>query len=422
MKALVSLLIIYTGFVIAYFINGYLAQHLQLEGLGDYSTALSIASISASIVVLGGQAAARRFLPQYIKDKKFSETKGYVNYFLKNILLLSALFIVAALLISVALKYFGLDHLRHEALLATSLIPLIAMSTFAGSIIQSMHKFYAAIIPHQVIRPVLFLSGCATWIYFLDSFNEYEAIALNFAAMSITIMVQLFLMYRAIPFQMSTINPIYFKVEWHKVSIPLFYSTLANSFLIRMDILALELFHVNESEVGVFVLLIFIASMVWINFAATANVISPRISQYDNDKKGLQKLFSQSLLFMICGNIISASIIVIFADEILAWFHGDMASYKDWLYVVVIGASVNSVLEVASPFLRFGGLQNKSAKIATFTIIINLIFMPLGVMFYGMEGAIIVLVSTRFIRGLGYMICLSRESGLKFFPAFGAAE
>ena len=65
-----------------------------------------------------------------------------------------------ALLAAAAFEHFGLEHLSHEALFAMCIAPLVAMSLFFGSIIQSMQRTAAAILQHEVMRPALFLLGC----------------------------------------------------------------------------------------------------------------------------------------------------------------------------------------------------------------------------------------------------------------------
>ena len=196
------------------------------------------------------------------------------------------------------------------------------------------------------------------------------------------------------------------------------FSDLANYFLLRMDTLALELLHTNEQEVGIFSLLLFIPSLVWMNFSSVSNVISPKISELDKDEKELQKLFDKSFRFLILSNLMVAGGIAIFADPILNWFHADMLGYKNWLYFLLAGAALNRSLEVASPFLRFGGYHDTSAKVANFILMANLAVTPLSILFYGIEGAITALVSMRFVRGMSYMYCVRRYIGLKPLGVF----
>ena len=66
-----------------------------------------------------------------------------------------------------------------------------------------------------------------------------------------------YLLNHALPFPFMGTAPVYDISTWHKVSLPLLYSAMANSFMVRIDVLALEIMHTSEHEVGVFILLDF---------------------------------------------------------------------------------------------------------------------------------------------------------------------
>jgi len=114
--------------------------------------ALGIASIGGALLILGGQAASRQFIPRYLSAEQRGEAKGFIGHYLKMALLIGIGAAAVSLLAAAAFEYFGLEHLSHEA--------LFAMSLFFGSIIQSMQRTAAAILQHEVMRPALFLLGC----------------------------------------------------------------------------------------------------------------------------------------------------------------------------------------------------------------------------------------------------------------------
>ena len=306
-----------------------------------------------------------------------------------------------ALLAAGLFEYLNLERLTHEALFAICIAPLIAISMFLGAIIQSMRRTVASIVPHEIMRPALFLAGCYVWLLFFPTFNEYVAIGILFVAMCLVVATQVYLLMGGLPFSWFGTVPAYDREAWHKVSIPLLYSALANSILVRVDVLALEILHTDENAVGVFTLLIFIASLVWMSLNATNNVVSPRIAELEGDLPGLQKLYSGAVVSAFAINVTLAGLIAIFADAILGWFHGDLLNYKNWLYVVLAAAAVNCTIEVASPFVRLGGLQKEAAKVASAVLICTLVVTPLAIYLYGMEGAIVALIAMRFLRGAG---------------------
>ena len=395
--------IVYAGFAATFGVNGYLTRHLDLDGLGDFRVAISIASIAAAIVIFGGQAAAGRFIPQYLSTEQWGKAKGFIKHYLKIALMLGGAATVVSLLAASAFDYFGMRHLMHESLFAIVITPIIAVSLFFGSIIQSMHRPVSAILPSELLKPVLFLLGCILWLQIFPTFNDFEVIFIFFVVNLVVVTMQYYLLSHALPFPFVGTAPVYDTSTWHKVSLPLLYSVMANSFMVRIDVLALEIMHASEHEVGVFILLAFICSPVWMTFTSMNNVISPKIAELDGDKAGLKRLFGNSFKFLILSNLAVAALIIVFADLILNWFHGDLPTYKNWLYVLLAGSVVNCAIEVASPFLRFGGHQDKSAKVASIALMANLVVTPLGILLYGMEGAIIALVVMRFARCMGYM-------------------
>ncbi|ASQ90169.1 hypothetical protein CHL67_03800 [Prosthecochloris sp. GSB1] len=91
-----------------------------------------------------------------------------------------------------------------------------------------------------------------------------------------------------------------------------------------------------------------------------------------------------------------------------------MVSHKNWLYVILIGTSVNSILQLASPFLRLSGYAREVSLISGRILMINFVSAPVMVNFYGLEGAIVSLIGLRFLRGLWYSFRLKTLHGISF--------
>jgi hypothetical protein len=90
-----------------------------------------------------------------------------------------------------------------------------------------------------------------------------------------------------------------------------------------------------------------------------------------------------------------------------------MAGYKALLFVMLAGTAVNCALETASPFIRFGGHQDKVAKVAAYVLTANLIVTPSAVYLFGLEGAVASIIGMSFVRGMSYMYILRRFAGIK---------
>ncbi len=419
-KPFFTILVVYVGFFLGMLVDGYLARHLDLDGLGDYKVALSVASIASALVVLGGQGAVRRFVPTYIGQQKFAEAKGFIAYFLKTALKLGSAATAVSLGFAIVVKLFGYESLYHEAMMAIVITPLIAVSLFLGATTQSLHRPVLAIMPNELLKPALFYLGIVIWLRLFSTFNEIETIGILFVASAIQVTVQIVLMRRALPFHWSEIAAVYDADTWRRVSLPLLYSALINSFLVRVDILALEILDESDHAVGVFAILVLITALVWKNYMVMSTLISPRIAELDNDGEGRQRLYNQALTFLLLSNIAVISVVWFFADGILEWFHGDMPEYKPWLGFLLVGAAVNCTLEGASPFVRFGGHHDKVARLASAIMAANVVVTCGAVLAYGLQGALVSLVAMRTIRGLSYMFIARRHMGLRPFGRFAA--
>ncbi len=405
-KILPVLAITYAGFFVTYALNKYLVTHLELEGLGDFNIGLSLAGIFAGILTYGGNASIKKFIPIYIQDKNFGAIVGCLKYYSKTILGLSGLLILFYFFADFGFSFYELESLRHEALEIVLLAPLLAFGMLFGSTLQALHKDKLAIIPDKLIKPGLFWLVCFVWLFIYGSPDLSQVILIAFFVLLATLLIEIYLVKRTIPFDLTSVVPTLSRAEWNKVGLPILYTAMATSFLIRIDILSLEILHTSEAEIGVFSLLIFIASIIWLNFVSVCNVFTPRISEAGKDSILIQQIYNKALSIIIGSNIVVGMLIWFFSKEILLSFSPEMLAYEFWLYVIVAGACINSCLELSSFFLRFSGHQNIAKRNTTISLILNLILTPILILLYGMPGAIIALIIANFVRGVsnGYMM------------------
>lgn len=411
-KIYICLLITYSGFALSYALNKYLATHLDLGGLGDFKVGLSIASLFAFLITFGANGSIKRFVPKYIKDSDFGSVAGLIRYYSKNIFRLAGVLLLLYALFYLLIQYFGLEKLKHDAVEVVLLAPILALTMFMGSTLQARHKTFQSMIPHEILKPAMFLVLCYIWFHFYGSPTINEVIVLFTLTILSTLLVQFIFVKKALPFKFNSETPISHKKEWNAVGLPLLYSTLANSFLVLIDILSLEILHTNEKEVGVFSLLIFIVSIVWLNLGSLLSLITPQISETE-EVAVWQKIYNRGFLFMVVSNLVVGILIAIFADDILANFSTEMLDYKGWLIVILVAACVNSSLEIASAFLRFTGHQKQAKQNTNLVMILNLILTPTLILLYGLPGVLVALVISRFVRSFNYARLMKKHVGIK---------
>ena len=412
MGNIILLSILYAGFITQYAVNIFLTRNLDLDGLGDFNVAVSVATICSVIFLLGGDSGLNRFIPRYLENKDYKKIKGYIVYYLKLTLIISFCFCLLSFTADFFLGYYHLEKLLHESYFAMILTPALAVFTIMGESLLAIHRRYASSLTTELLKPLLFLASVSVWLFFNTAINEYEAIVLLLLSLSITIIAQSWLFLKSIPFDFFSENMQISIPEWRTVCVPMLVTYLANNFVSFVELWSLEILHKNEKSVGVFSLLVFIASIIWVNFTALYYFISSRISSIEQDRQSLQENYRKSARRLLLINFFTTSVLIFNAETILDWLHGDMAAYKNWLYFILIGTSINSVLQLASPFLRLSGYAREASIISSRILMISVISAPVMIYFFGLEGAVVSLVGLRFLRGLWYSFRLKAVHGI----------
>ena len=412
MKNIILLAILYAGFTAEYVANKFLTGNLDLDGLGDFNVAVSVATLFSVIFILGGDSGLNRFIPKYLENREWKKIKGYIAYYLKLTLIICLSAGILSLAIDYFLRRYHLEKLLHESYFAMILTPALSVFTILGALLLAMHRRYLSSLTTELLKPLLFLAGIRIWIYFNATINEYEAVALLLSSLLLTVTVQSWLSLKSIPFDFFGEKLQLCIPEWRSACIPMLITDLSNNFVSVIEIWSLELLHHNEKSVGAFSLLVFISSIIWVNFSAILYFISSRISTIENDRKALQKYYSGNALWLLLINIFTASILIVNAEAILGWFHSDMIAYRNWFCFIVVGTTINALLRLASPFLRLSGYAREASAISGKILVISTVVTPVAIWVFGIEGAMVSLVGIHFIRGLWYSVSLKTVRGI----------
>ncbi|ASQ90170.1 hypothetical protein CHL67_03805 [Prosthecochloris sp. GSB1] len=284
MGPIILLAILHAGFLAQYAVNILLTRNLDLDGLGDFNVAISVAATFSALFLLGGDSGLNRFIPKYLDSKDWGNIKGYIVHYLKLALVMSLCFSIVSLVADGLFRHYHLEKLLHESYFAMILAPALALITLLGESLLAVHRRYASSLTTELLKPLLFLAGIGIWLFFSPTINEYEATALLLLSLALTFGLQSWLLLRSIPFDFLSQRPRLSIPEWKAVCIPMLITFLANNFVSFVELWSLELLHKSETSVGVFSLLVFIASIIWVNFTALYYFISSRISTFDNNR------------------------------------------------------------------------------------------------------------------------------------------
>lgn len=416
-KFVISLLVLYAGFVAYLFTNREIAKRLNLDGLGDVSVSLSIAAIASAFLLYGGGGAAKRFLPDYIRNRDYAGARGFVLFFLALCLALALAAAALALSGAFALQFFLdsplMEKVYREVLFAAALAPLFAINHLLSSTHQACDRPVIALMPYEIIRPLVVLGGIFVAATLITQIHDYHVIGVYIVGSLILIAFQFLWLIPTQPQILKKPNDYSGRKDWLDIGKSLFFSGCVVVIIRRVDLIAIEIFHPDEAAVGAFVMLVLCAEIVWLNVDAVSNVMSHRIAGLRNDRTGLEALIFRSIRTVFVMGVLASIVLITFSKELVTFLHPSLEKYAPWLIFLAAGAVVNSCLEVFVYVVRYGGLHEDAAKWAKVVLLVNVVLTSGAVIVGGLEGALMSVVFIGFARGLLYVWLTVRKLGLR---------
>lgn len=414
---LISLLVLYAGFTAYVFTNREVAKRLNLDGLGDVSVSLGIASIAAAFLLYGGGGVAKRFVPEYIRNRDYAGARGLVLFFIAVCLTLALGAGALALSGAFTLQFFFdgpvIDRIYREVLFAMALAPLLAMHHLLSATHQACDRPVIALLPYEVIRPLVVLGGIFLAAMLITQIHDYHIIGVYIIGSLILIAFQLLWLVPTQPQILKKPNDYGARKEWLAIGKSLFFSGCVMAIIRRVDLLAIEIFHPDEAAVGAFVMLILCAEIVWLNVDAVSNVMSHKIAGLRNDRNGLEALIFRSIRTVFVMGILASIVLITFSRELVTFLHPSLEKYAPWLVFLAAGAVVNSCLEVFVYVVRYGGLHEEAARWSRVVLVANIVLTSGAVIVGGLEGALMSVVFIGFARGMLYVWLVVRKLGLR---------
>lgn len=164
----------------------------------------------------------------------------------------------------------------------------------------------------------------------------------------------------------------------------------------NIQIIYLEAFFPNEATVGRFAVLILLNSTYWTLCQGVFNITNPLIN-VKGSKYSLKKLYFSNYLIILCCSAILTATLLVFANNILAWFGSEFTSISVWIYIIAITNIVAIPFAASYSILEYSHYQKQLLILNAVVFAFVLISMPLFVTWWGSIGAVISLACTNLI-------------------------
>ncbi len=222
-------LLLPVGLALHYCLNVVLARVMTVEGYGTFAFAQSLATILALVAAMGFSTSMLRLVTGYCRDGEFARLRGLVT---GSLSIISAAAMLLALLLSVIVVALP-EHRKGLVWAAVILLPL-TLDAWREASMRGLHRTTAAILPRQVLLPLLTLS----LVLGLGLKGE-GAVLLAFAGALLTVeLVGLIQLRQTLSF-LTEVRGTYRLRYWLRVSVPMGGAALLQLGINRWDIVVL---------------------------------------------------------------------------------------------------------------------------------------------------------------------------------------
>jgi O-antigen/teichoic acid export membrane protein len=399
------------GYVVKYFLNVFLANHMTQEFYGDFSVALRTLEIAATTLLLGTNISAVRYLPQYINRDDQQQTKRYISW---NFHLIKYSFV--AMTITVLLTIFSMliFHLldikrfseHHLALYILSITPLVSMVMLFGSYLLSNNHYVLSVFISEVAKSIIIIGFFSVTILLLQiPLNCAHVIGVLLVAFIILFIFEFFLIIKLEYIPKNTFK--HFKIiklsqqNWLKSSLKLFIHKITFHLICAVDLFVVEIITPNEPDVGMYAAAIAIGGFIWLIPDNIYTLIKPKISSMicnQKEKIPLQRLLNKTnlIIYVIVGVVVSC--IIVFSNFLLQNFGETYTIIQPALIILVLGYSVGVLSKSPAMIMTYGGEETNLLKITLFELGFAIVITALLTYFFGLIGTAISTGVTLIIR------------------------
>lgn len=400
----------------------FLSRQMGAGLFGNYSVALAVLSIGASITLLGTDNAANRFVSKFYHEFEHEQLVKYFAWnmgLIKKSFKMSLYFSALLLIISIILHFTSLVKIHSYDLTfyALWLIPLAAFTMLLSSYIISFHRVllgtvYKSFLVHVFILLYFLI---AVYVFGLNIKNNFIIVSvwlLSFATLLfIEILTLKFHKRFADLLTAITAKNIIFNEEmrhlWYSTSIHLILSRMMYLIIRYIDLFVVRIFSTDPSAAGQYSIIMIITHIIYFIPVSIVFLIRPTIGEsYDKPEEypALQEALNSVNIVIYLTTPIFLFIIIYWRAEILALFGPAFVEAKLSLIILSLGVSVLGLTRVARALLTFSGNELVVLGISVISLLLLVLLGIPATILYGLEGMAIVVALSCIFQGLACVV------------------
>lgn len=393
-----------------------LARLLSLEDYGSYTYIMAWIGMASGFTSLGFSTSIIRFIPEYLKQYEYAKLKGVIKTSLFVTIGCSTLFAVVGLsLISVVPALSSDAGYSFEVYLyAVGILVGLALVKIFGSIEKGKKRMFMAHAPSQLFKHMLIGAGVfGLWLY-KENIDVGDAVISTLIAAGLLVFWHLITVNNRWADNTLAGETTYQFKKWMKISLPLL---LISGFLLilnRTDVIMLGIFS-TKAQVGIYNVAYKVATLTSFILMAVNAIAAPTISElyHQGKMEELQEFAIKVAHLIFWPTLVLSAILVLAAGFILSLFGKEFIAGYTLLIILLGGQLVNACVGSVGYYLNMTGHERDSAKVFGAAALLNIIFNPIAIYFYGAVGAAVVTTITTSLWNIWLYYLVKKKVGVR---------
>ncbi len=385
-KSFGSSLVKFSGMFLGLLLSVFIGRTLGTEGLGIINLSNRIVNICIIVGLFGfSQVLIKDIsIARHNKDVQSIKNIMYSSYLFNGILstIISLTLILNANWLSNVV--FKDPALKWPLVIASiAMVPMIFSRIFAAGLVAYRKVWQSNLVDRTLSVAIISLILGILWLLGVEITLNLTAICYGVSRLFVAITM---LIYWSGLFN-SKLHPIYIGKEIRRISTPIFWGSLATSFMTNLDLIILARF-VDSQQVGIYAVctrLAFLSSII-LNIVGPA--ISPKLAVLfkNGETKKLEKLMQQTTLGLGLIAVI-VLIVLVFGGRFILNIWGKDFVEGYWILVILsIGQFFNIGTGACGLLLMMTGYERIQGNISIIFLLIYLVLAFTLIYFHGAIG------------------------------------
>lgn len=409
----VLILLAVASFIARYLLNILLARHFSAQLYGDFSIAIKVLGIVATMSLLGTNTSSKRFLAKYLHQFKDDDVYGYINWnfrFIFRTFVLCIIVAIASLCVMHLLHFYHIKYLEtyHLAVFMLWIAPLMALFILLGSYLTCTRRVMLSYFLLNVAKNVMMLVFFSVSIFFLSvSFTHIVIFRHLFLLLCFLLLLEVYFVKTRsknvlhIPLIRSANKHHRKEKEWIKTSVTMIASNMVFLLLCAADLVIVEIFHPHEAAVGYYAAVLTITKVMWLIPQAVSKFVQPRVSHLLGSGAGrveLQAIVNRGNVTLLFFTTLVLGLLIVEGRHLLIHFGKDYEHAYVALVIVSFGTYVASFARAWAVLLNLGGHSHVIMKLVMFEFILLCVLASIGTYFWGLVGVAVASCSVMLIK------------------------